>query len=200
MKKIMKVALLGIAALTANAHAGVILQENSDAGTVINREVGQSFTAEDTNIRFGVRLWSANAHQPNGGVIFSLYEGDGLNGSLLYNTNLFPNIEGLGWNDFIFADFTSIDLNVGQMYTASIQDTLGESYWGTNFNRAKFAPGYDGGRMHSWHDDPSEYDLKFRIEPSGINDTAPTVEVSAPTTLGLLSLALVAAGLRRRYR
>jgi hypothetical protein len=151
--------------LTANAKAGLIIQPQSNWGYQIKSymPVGQTFTAEDALINsIGFHVSEMNPHFPLAPIWVDLFKGVGTGGTLLGRAQL-DGIE-LGYSGFYDADFNSVTLTVGQVYTATLSSsTERAAIRGTYFEPP---PGpYAGGKaIFRGVPDPNR-DLAFRVQP-----------------------------------
>jgi hypothetical protein len=94
--------------------------------------LAQTFTARDEHVLFGFRLADPSRSLPNAGtsVIYNLYTGENSYSKLLTSKTVqLPH--ALSRNDarstfgdvgFVFADFSDVDLTIGQSYTVEIKD------------------------------------------------------------------------------
>ncbi|MEJ1297462.1 MAG: hypothetical protein RPU64_07730 [Candidatus Sedimenticola sp. (ex Thyasira tokunagai)] len=90
--------------------------------------LGQSFTAIDTNVEAGLSFDVMNGHLANDSAInYILYEGQGVSGAELASITF--SLEDT-FSGIYMADFTSINLTVGSVYSlvASVVDS--SPYWG----------------------------------------------------------------------
>jgi len=86
----------------------------SSAGNVWSG-IAQSITAVDQNVSFGFYLFGNSVASP---IVYSLFEGDGVSGNMLKNVNV--TSPSTGFSSTItptMADFSSINLIIGQKYT-----------------------------------------------------------------------------------
>ena len=190
MKAISLWFLLGFSAWSAEIlQPQVIGTGNAYYGTL-----GQTFTAEDSLATIGVNLvgWDARATGPTV-FTYSLFQGIGTTGPLLGQQNLTLPAD-YGFNGFVDADFSSVSLSVGQVY--SIVLSASTDWYGVNYNQWATAPSgipipgrvdYPGGEMLSSGVLEPYADLTFRVIP-----------VPEPAAVNLL--ALTAAGLLFRKR
>ena len=114
------------------SQAGTIQIGDEDPHT--NRQIqwyepiGQSFLAEDSNVFIAFSLYPINPpYDPSDPLVYSLYDGDGLGGSLLSSQNIVAPSGHSGWFP---VDFTSVDLTLGNTYTAAISIVGSSPYWG----------------------------------------------------------------------
>jgi Trypsin-like peptidase domain len=103
--------------------------------------LAQTFTARDEHVLFGFRLADSSGSLPNAGtsVIYNLYTGENSYSKLLTSKTVQLS-HALSRNDarnafgdvgFVFADFSDVDLTIGQSYTVEIKaptfPTIGSS-------------------------------------------------------------------------
>tara|TARA_Y100000114_G_C11757496_1_gene327711 strand:+ start:729 stop:1340 length:612 start_codon:yes stop_codon:yes gene_type:complete len=191
MENILKKTLLASVLLgtSITSQAGIISQNHFDGGRVFpSTTYGQSFTAEDSNIYFGFRLVNAN---PDKGyderVKYTLLQGDGLGGTELFSVIGTP--EKL--NGIFMMDFSSFNLEVGKMYTATLQALSNSWRWGAQYNVGGFTgDSYAGGQLYT-SGNASKFsdisDMSFRIEPSEVSNST---SVAEPSTLSVLAASL----------
>jgi len=186
MKKLITICVLAVLVLSAgSAQAGVILQDQHDTGwqVLYYSPIGQTFTAEDPSVTIG--FWVEDWNQDSGpiGLTIELLEGAGTGGTSLGTAP----IEGLtpDYAGFFDADFTSVVLVPGQIYTAIISSTSPRGgVYSTNSNP------YAGGEMVNFGSLYPESDAAFRVLPQAI--PAPGAII-----LGSMGIGLV-GWLRRR--
>ncbi len=168
----------------------------NDAGSFNHwNGVGQSFTAEDPNVRFAFSMFNFSAGDAS--AVFSFYEGDGVFANLLAQRTV--SVAPTTTPNFVEADFSSVDLIIGSAYTV-VASMPGMGYPPSGsysdiavaYAATSEGPGsYAGGRFYftgSPYDLSlpafAERDIGFRVTP---------VSVPEPSRLVLLSaLALVA--------
>ena len=183
--------------ITASA-AVIILQDDVLLISVFNPSIGQSFTAEDTelaSIAFSFRDFNPGSGDTT--LEMRLYEDEGFGGALLDSKffSLTPGFDG-----FFDVDFSGNHLVVGSKYTAQVLDN--NARWGIYVNQHAFPPSggpipgridYVGG--HKIDSDGSINlikDLRFRIS------TPSTVPEPITATLGLMGLGVLGIATRRR--
>jgi len=116
--------------ISFSASAGTISATPSAAIDQVNffESIGQSFEAIDTNVEAGLAFRCINCSSLNDdNLLYSLYEGVGTAGTLLdtQEFSLADNFSG-----FFLADFSDIDLVIGDLYSLVV-DVIGESpFWG----------------------------------------------------------------------
>ena len=83
--KILRLLAAGLLAGSVTVRAGVILQDEQDAAIQIHlfEPIGQSFTAEDSNIDFAFFYDQFNVSSPHDPFQVQLRDGDGLGGTVL---------------------------------------------------------------------------------------------------------------------
>lgn len=177
-----------IMSFTVATHAGIILQDQKNAGSQIVEyyPIGQTFTAEDplVAIAFWVEEWP-----PLGGSVpalpnlaIELYQGAGIGGSLLGSAP----VQGLssGFDGFYDAYFGSVTLTVGQVYTAIVSSD--SPYAAVHYRTADLYPG--GVKVERGALVPN-YDMTFRVRP-----------IPAPGAILLGSIGVGIIGWLRRRR
>ena len=161
--------------------------------------VGQSFTAEFTDLTsIAFYYLTMNPGASNDPFTMFLYEGAGVGGPQLGSVSFSlpyspPGNSTYGYYD---ADFSSIDLVIGSVYTAGVRVDGTSPLWGLAWG----GDTYTGGQLYSGNPnnfcgDGATCDLRFRV----IGE-AGAVDVPTATTLPLLGLAIAALGYSRRKR
>ncbi len=175
--------VIAIMTLTANAKAGVIIQPQSNWGYTIEyyMPVGQTFTAEDALIKsIGFNVREANPHMPFAPIWVDLFAGVGTSGTFLGRAQL----EGIepGYRGFYDADFNSVILTVGQVYTATLSSSTPRAeIRGTYFEPP---PGPYAGGESIFHGIPDpNRDLAFRVLPMFEPTTPPVANADGPYTI-----------------
>jgi hypothetical protein len=153
-----------IMSFTVTAHAGLIIQEQRNMGSQIQEyyPMGQTFTAEDPLV--AIAFWVEEQPPLYGpypelaDLTIELFGGVGTGGPSLGSAP----VEGLssGFNGFYDADFSSVTLTVGQVYTAIISSD--NPYASVSYTHADLYPGgvmIDEGLLKP------DYEMAFRITP-----------------------------------
>ncbi len=163
-----------------SARAGLILQDqfNGSIQILLASPVGQTFTAEDPKVTIGFYIGDAN---PDFGPIdlsIELFYGAGVGGPSLGSAP----VEGLspGFAGFFYADFTSVPLTVGQVYTAIISSSSERGAVATD----DFNP-YSGGVYVLQGALIPGMDAAFRVQPQAI--PAPGAILLGSIGVGLVS-------------
>ena len=177
-----------IMSFTVTAHAGLIIQDQKNMGTQIKDfyPMGQTFTAEDPLV--AIAFWVKEQPPLYGPVpelanlTIELFEGVGTGGISLGTAP----VEGLSseFKGFYDADFSSVTLTVGQVYTAIISS---DNVYAAVYN--KNADLYPGGVMIETGILKPEYDMAFRITP-----------IPAPGAILLGGIGVGLVGWLRRQR
>jgi len=193
--------LLGVLIYPHTSNALVI--ENSSGSFSVQVDyfetVGQSFTAEFADLTsIAFYYTTMNPGSANDPFTMFLYEGAGFGGTQLGSVSFSlpyspPGDSTYGYYD---ADFSSIDLVVGSVYTAGVKVDGTSPLWGLAWE----GDNYSGGQVYSGNPndfcgDGATCDLRFRV----IGEAA-VVAVPTTTTLPLLGLAFTALGYSRRKR
>jgi hypothetical protein len=187
-----------ICPLTSNA----LVIENS-AGTY-NVQVnyfellGQSFTAEFADLTSIAFYFSTinPGYGNNDPFRMFLYEGAGYGGTQLGSVSFsLPDPPSTGTiYGYYDADFSSIDLVVGSVYTAAVITEGNSALWGLTWGGNSYAGGQsysDSVNANLFCGNGAKCDLNFRV----IGEAVPTT-----ATLPLLGLGLTALGYSRRKR
>ena len=173
---------------TVTAHAGLIIQNQKNMGTQIKDfyPMGQTFTAEDPLV--AIAFWVEEQPPLYGPVpelanlTIELFEGVGTGGISLGSAP----VEGLSseFDGFYDADFSSVTLTVGQVYTAIISSD--NVYASVSYKHADL---YPGGVLIETGILKPDYDMAFRITP-----------IPAPGAVLLGSIGVGLVGWLRRQR
>ncbi len=189
---------------TSEASAGIITQDNQDAGQTMFGSYGQSFTAEDANITFGLSIYAANPNTSGSdNILFTLFEGDGLSGNVLNQQTLVPDLatEQSTYFELFTVDFSSVDLTVGNMYTVGWSGQ-GSFFWGFHLYRQALdmGPSYEGGQLYGNANRFGDFsDARFQINPV-VADNNGNVSVPEPSTIGLMATLGVFFAARQRRK
>jgi hypothetical protein len=161
-------AMLVLLSWAQDGQAGIIIQDKQSGGHQILyfSPIGQTFTAEDSHILFiGFKVEGWGQKVEPIALTVELFEGVGTGGLSLGSapiTGLTP-----GFSGFFDADFNSVTLTVGQVYTAIVSSTtagagVGTFFWGGYTG----APDpYTGGDMIFLGEVNDNGDLMFRVIP-----------------------------------
>ncbi len=133
-----------ITTFTSQAKAGLIIQDqfSSSVSAGWASILGQSFTAEDSNVKIAPYFWQTSSTD----LTISLYGGTIQNGTLPPLTSLasvqttIPAFVGAGntpVGEWYELDFSSVTLNIGSVYTFTIDDTFDNSAFGTHFTNSR---------------------------------------------------------------
>jgi hypothetical protein len=148
---------------TGSTKAGLILQDQGPIGSQIlaSSPVGQSFTAEDPTVTIGFWLEDINPTSGPIDISIELFEGAGIGGPSL---GIAP-VEGLtpGFSGFYDADFTSVVLVPGQIYTAIVSSTSERGA----VRSAQGNPYAGGMKLHQGSFLP-DIDAAFRVTPQAV--------------------------------
>lgn len=178
-----------------SAHAGIILQDTSNGSIQVDffEPVAQSFTAEDSAIRFAFYYEIFNPGFPNDPLQLRLLSGDGLGGAELASVTFGIASDFTGFFD---VDLSSVSLAVGQLYTAVLSQPGDSPYWGVSLNFG--GNPYAGGRGYFTGSDSfvnsADDDFRFRVTPTG-GGTVPEPGLLPLLCIGFAGLALA----RRRH-
>ena len=171
------------ALLCVQAHASTIsTSKGSSSYSIDYYALAQSFTAQDArvNFAFNYTVFSSAANTP---LALKLYAGNGVNGNLLGTFSFVVQQAG-----FFDVDISTVNLVVGQSYTAALSDPSHNNHWGAYWSNDQYAggTGYVGGTAQA-------VDLSFRVSPT-------RAAVPEPGSLAIfgLGLTLFAAARRRK--
>ena len=181
------IATLGLlVCVVGQVEAGPIIIPGPYTGTTQILQaspIGQTFTAEDQRIQsvgFSVHDSNPTLGPSDFSLTISLYAGIGTAGALLGDRTFLGLTDG--FDGFIDVDFTSVSLNVGDIYTAIIGDTTPR--WGLNSVSVDV---YAGGTAIQLGEPSPFFDFGLRVIP-----------VSEPATSALLATGILALALYRR--
>lgn len=167
--------------------------------------IGQTFTAEDptiSSIGFAVEDFNPTIAPNDFDLTVSLFEGIGITNRFVDSrtfTDLLP-----GFSGFVDFDFSTVVLEVGQIYTAIIEDDTVR--WGLRTNQHSYAipggelipgaaPDYTGGDLIVAGEVRPYSDATFRVL------VAPTESIPEPsTTLGLLAIGTLVNATASKYK
>ncbi|MHC4324224.1 MAG: hypothetical protein ACYSUX_08120 [Planctomycetota bacterium] len=187
MRKLITICVFAVLVLsTASTQAGLILQDqwSTTRQVLIYSPIGQTFTAEDPLVTIGFYVEDWNQHAGPIGLTIELFEGAGTGGTLLGTAP----VEGLtaGYAGFFDADFTSVVLVPGQIYTAIVSSTSARGAVTSIQSNL-----YPGGEMIIDGYLYLEHDAAFRVQPQGV------IPAPGAILLGSMGIGLV-SWLRRR--
>ncbi len=168
--------------------ADLIIQEqiNSVSQIIGSSPLGQTFTAEDQYIQtVGLRILDMNAFiaPDDHDLVVKLYSGIGNGGTLIAASTVDDIPDGQLEYDWVLFDFSSVSLNIGEMYSIFVEDDT--QRWGAAMNQHSLSDGtpllgsidYTGGDMIELGVLDPRADLTFMITP-----------VPEPATIALLAL------------
>lgn len=175
--------LLGFSGVSQKAISAAIIQDQSSGTNQIKAfsPIGQTFTAEDSSIySIGFYVEDFNpSFAPNDFTLtVSLYEGIGIEGNFLGKSSNIYNLTN-GYSGWVDTNFSSVALNVGESYTAILEDDTVR--WGVQVTYDV----YSGGFAIAFNE-PTNADLRFRVLTSASQITAPVPE---PVTISGTLLA-----------
>lgn len=195
MKTVLKTLVAAAAFCCLSANAGVILQNDISATGQVNfyEPMGQSFLAEDAQVRFAFNYRPMNPGSPADTLRLRLVDGDGLDGNTLANIVFeIPT----GFRGFYDVDFSAVSLSVGSMYTAVLSIPGSSPYWGASYTTENNP--YGNGRAYlAGERADSDVDMAFRVTPLVQEEP---VEVPEPGTIAILSLGLAGLITARRKK
>lgn len=192
-QQIQRLACIAALAIGGAAFAGPIVQATSNTNMQIEffEPIGQSFTAEDSAVKFGLYIEPINAGFPLSGLHFRLLSGDGLGGGVLLDQTLSP---ALGFGGYLEFDLSTVALTLGNAYTVAVDVPGTSPYWGANLNGG--GNPYAGGQ--AYYNDPNNIlpgaatsDFRFQVLPT-------IAAIPEPGTLVLAGLALAGLVATRR--
>lgn len=192
-QRIPRLAFIAALVIGGAAFAGPIVQDTSNNNIQIDffEPIGQSFTAEDSAVKFGLYISPINPTFPLSGLNFRLLSGDGLGGGVLLNQTLSP---ALGFDGYFEFDLSTVALTLGNAYTVAVEVPGMSPYWGANLNGG--GNPYAGGR--AYYNDPNNIlpsaaasDFRFRVLPT-------ITAIPEPGTLVIAGLALAGLVATRR--
>ena len=185
--------ILGLSMITGSATAGEILQDT--AGSInqiqIHSPIGQSFTAEDPFVSFAFFYKTFNFQYGNAPMQMDLYSGIAVAGVPLASVPFLIPDPGQNFDGFFDVDLSSVELVVGNVYTASV--TVPSPYWGA-YVQLTGNP-YAGGVAIRLGAQVPDADWRFRVTPIGA-----AVDVPEPNTIAIFGLGLAGLVYLRRRR
>ena len=194
-QQIQRLACIAALAIGGAAFAGPIVQDTGATSMQIQffEPIGQSFTAQDSAVTFGLYVLPLNPASALSGLHFQLLSGDGLGGGVLLDQTLAP---ALGFAGYLEFDLSTVALTLGNAYTVAVDVPGTSAYWGTNLNRG--GNPYAGGR--AYYNDPGNLlpgaaisDFRFHVLPT-------IAAIPEPGTLVIAGLALACLVATRRRR
>ena len=176
---LISLALFGLSISSANA--ALITNDREDSSLTVGffEPVGQSFTTLDAKIEAGLDFAVVNEFVGNDdSLIYSLYQGADSSGLLLTEVifSLPDDHDGL-----YIADFSSVDLTIGQVYSLAVSVVGDSFYWAVHGGTS-----YASGSLFSSVPPPGSNfldDLHFYV-----NGVSP---VPAPAAIWLFGTALI---------
>jgi hypothetical protein len=177
------ITVLLLTVVRGTVKAGLIIQTQSNWGYTVkyHMPVGQTFAAEDALIKsIGFKVHEANPHTAFAPIWVNLFEGVGTGGTLLGQAQL-DGIEP-GYSGFYDADFTSVTLTVGQVYTATLSTTTPRAEVRGTFSEPPPGP-YAGGQAIFNGVLYPDRDLAFRVQPAPEPLTPPVADADGPYSI-----------------